>query len=65
MTDTALLRLLALLDLEKIEDNIFRGVSPPEPVQRVFGGQVLAQALVAATRTVDPARPCHSFHAYF
>ena len=65
MTDTALLRLLALLDLEKIEDNIFRGVSPPEPVQRVFGGQVLAQALVAATRTVDPVRPCHSFHAYF
>ena len=65
MSDSALPRLLALLDLERIEDNIFRGVSPPEPVQRVFGGQVLSQALVAATRTVDPARPCHSFHAYF
>jgi acyl-CoA thioesterase-2 len=65
MSDTALTRLLALLDLEKIEENIFRGVSPPERVQRVFGGQVLAQALVAATRTVDPQRPCHSFHAYF
>jgi acyl-CoA thioesterase-2 len=65
MTDTALARLLALLDLEKIEENIFRALSPPEPVQRVFGGQVLAQALVAATRTVDAQRPCHSFHAYF
>jgi acyl-CoA thioesterase-2 len=65
MTATALDRLLALLDLEKVEDNIFLGRSPPEPVQRVFGGQVLSQALVAATRTVDPARLCHSFHAYF
>jgi len=65
MTDTALSRLLALLDLEKIEENIFRGVSPPERMQRVFGGQVLGQALVAATRTVDPVRDCHSLHAYF
>jgi acyl-CoA thioesterase II len=65
MSDTALSRLLALLDLEKIEENVFRGVSPPERIQRVFGGQVLAQALVAATRTVDSRRPCHSFHAYF
>ena len=65
MADTALARLLTLLDLEKIEENVFRGVSPPERVQRVFGGQVLAQALVAATRTVETERPCHSFHAYF
>jgi acyl-CoA thioesterase-2 len=65
MSDSALLRLLGLLDLEAIEENIFRGHSPPEPVQRVFGGQVLAQALTAATRTVDAARLCHSFHAYF
>jgi acyl-CoA thioesterase-2 len=65
MSDSALLRLLSLLDLESIEENLFRGLSPPEPVQRVFGGQVLAQALVAATRTVDAARLCHSFHAYF
>ena len=65
MTDTALARLLTLLDMEKIEENAFRGFSPPERVQRVFGGQVLAQALVAATRTVETARPCHSFHAYF
>ena len=56
---------LALLDLEKIEENIFRGLSPAGRVQRVFGGQVLGQALVAATRTVEPSRPCHSFHAYF
>jgi acyl-CoA thioesterase-2 len=58
-------RLLALLDLEKIEENVFRGLSPPERVQRVFGGQVLAQALVAAQRTVPDGRACHSFHAYF
>src|SRR3569623_721177 len=65
MSDGALARLLALLDLEGIEENIFRGLSPPEPMQRVFGGQVLAQALVAASRTVDAARLCHSLHAYF
>jgi acyl-CoA thioesterase-2 len=65
MSDSALPRLLTLLDLETIEENLFRGVSPPEPVQRVFGGQVLAQALTAAARTVQPARLCHSLHAYF
>jgi acyl-CoA thioesterase-2 len=65
MSDTALDQLLALLDLDKIEENIFRGQSPPERAQRVFGGQVLAQALVAAMRTVPEERSCHSFHAYF
>src|SRR5512142_2648426 len=55
---------LDLLDLEKIEENIFRGISPRDRVQRVFGGQVLGQALVAATRTVE-GRLCHSLHAYF
>jgi acyl-CoA thioesterase-2 len=65
MTDGALARLLVLLDLEKLEENVFRGTSPPERIQRVFGGQVLAQALVAATRTVEAERFCHSFHAYF
>src|ERR1700722_17746444 len=65
MSETPLGRLLALLDLEKIEENVFRGLSPPERMQRVFGGQVLAQALVAAMRTVAPERACHSFHAYF
>ena len=55
-----------LLDLEPIEVNIFRGRSPDETRQRVFGGQVAAQALVAATRTVDePGRDVHSLHAYF
>src|SRR3954454_3191448 len=57
--------LLELLDLEPIEVNIFRGVSPDEERQRVFGGQVAGQALVAAGRTVDRDRPVHSLHAYF
>ena len=55
---------LDLLDLEAIEVNIFRGVSPKDRWQRVFGGQVLGQALVAASRTVEE-RVCHSLHAYF
>src|SRR2546423_11827541 len=61
----ALDRLLELLDLEQIEVNIFRGRSPEERVQRVFGGQVAGQALVAAGRTVPVDRPVHSLHAYF
>ena len=60
----ALAELIQLLDLEPIEVNLFRGVSPKEGWQRVFGGQVCAQALVAAMRTVDD-RHAHSFHAYF
>src|SRR3954463_6759387 len=56
--------LVALLDLEAIEVNIFRGVSPKEDRQRVFGGQVAGQALVAAGRTVERGR-VHSLHAYF
>lgn len=56
--------LLDLLNLEKIEENIFRGGSPQDRVQRVFGGQVLGQALMAAGRTVE-GRQCHSLHAYF
>jgi acyl-CoA thioesterase-2 len=55
---------LDLLNLEKIEENIFRGISPKDRVQRVFGGQVLGQALMAANRTVED-RLCHSLHAYF
>ena len=55
---------LDLLDLEGIEVNIFRGTSPTDRWQRVFGGQVLGQALVAATRTVED-RVAHSLHAYF
>ena len=57
--------LVDLLDLEQIETNIFRGRSPEESLQRVFGGQVAGQALIAAGRTVDPDRPVHSLHAYF
>jgi acyl-CoA thioesterase-2 len=62
--DDPVAQLLALLDLEAIEVNIFRGVSPQDRSQRVFGGQVLGQALVAASRTVED-RLCHSLHAYF
>ena len=58
-------KLLDLLDLEQVEVNIFRGRSPDETVQRVFGGQVAGQALVAAGRTVPPDRLVHSLHAYF
>lgn len=57
--------LVALLDLEDIEVNVFRGVSPAIDQQRVFGGQVAGQALVAAARTVEPDRSIHSLHAYF
>ncbi len=62
---TALDELVNLLDLEAIEVNLFRGVSPDENRQRVFGGQVAGQALVAATRTVQADRQVHSLHAYF
>ncbi|MFC9913575.1 acyl-CoA thioesterase [Streptomyces sp. NPDC059862] len=61
----ALQSLLDLLDLEQIEENIFRGQSRSAVVPRVFGGQVAAQALVAAGRTVPEDRPPHSLHAYF
>src|SRR5699024_8649849 len=58
-------RLVGLLDLEQIEENIFRGVSPAQSPVRVFGGQVAGQALVAAGRTVPEERDVHSMHAYF
>jgi acyl-CoA thioesterase-2 len=61
----ALQGLLDLLDLEQIEENIFRGQSQSAVVPRVFGGQVAAQALVAAGRTVSADRLAHSLHAYF
>ena len=56
--------LLSILDLEQLEVNLFRGRSPQIGWQRVFGGQVIGQALVAATRTVEGVLP-HSLHAYF
>jgi acyl-CoA thioesterase II len=61
----ALEGLLDLLDLERIEQDIFRGQSRFAVVPRVFGGQVAAQALVAAGRTVPADRHAHSLHAYF
>lgn len=65
MTESPTELLVDLLDLEQIEVNIFRGASPEEHLQRVFGGQVAGQALVAAGRTTDGKRPVHSLHAYF
>lgn len=56
--------LVRLLSLERLEDNLFRGQSRELGSKRVFGGQVLGQALTAASRTVD-GRPVHSLHAYF
>lgn len=56
--------LLALLELERLEDNLFRGHSRDIGTRQVFGGQVLGQALSAATQTVD-GRRVHSLHAYF
>ncbi|MDP9239933.1 MAG: acyl-CoA thioesterase II [Actinomycetota bacterium] len=61
----ALDRLVSLLDLEQIEQDIFRGRSPDVSLQRVFGGQVAGQALVAVGRSVPPERQAHSLHAYF
>ncbi|MGW2698674.1 acyl-CoA thioesterase II [Streptomyces sp. NPDC001340] len=61
----ALQNLLELLDLEQLEEDIFRGQSRSAVVPRVFGGQVAAQALVAAGRTVPADRLAHSLHAYF
>lgn len=57
--------LLDILDLEQLEHDLFRGRSPSTSWQRVFGGQTIAQALVAAQRTVDPSRHVHSLHGYF
>ena len=62
---TVLADLLQLLDLERLEMNLFRGVSRDIGSPQVFGGQVLGQALMAASRTVEPDRPVHSLHSYF
>lgn len=56
--------MMSVLDLERLETDLFRGMSPQVGWQRVFGGQVIGQALVAACRTVEGRRP-HSLHAYF
>ena len=57
--------LLGTLDLEPLERNLFRGRSPQVGWQRVFGGQVIGQALAAAARTVETERQAHSLHGYF
>jgi acyl-CoA thioesterase II len=57
--------LIDLLQLERLEENLFRGQSRDIGTKYVFGGQVLGQALAAAQRTVDPERHVHSLHAYF
>ena len=57
--------LIDLLELEQLEDNLFRGQSRDIGTRFVFGGQVLGQALAAAQHTVDSAREAHSLHAYF
>ncbi len=64
-SNAALAALLATLTLEPLEDNLFRGARGREGWQRVYGGQVLSQAMMAAAQTVDPARSIHSLHGYF
>ncbi|MCR9121247.1 MAG: acyl-CoA thioesterase II [Phyllobacteriaceae bacterium] len=61
----AMQKVLSILDLEAAGENRFTGRSPQSGWQRVFGGQVIGQALVAAQRTVDAARHVHSLHCYF
>jgi acyl-CoA thioesterase-2 len=58
-------RLLQLLELEEIDVDLYRGARLPEGRGRVFGGQVIAQALRAGMRSVEPGRVAHSLHAYF
>ena len=62
---SALGGLLDILDVECLDVNLFRGRSPQDGWQRVYGGQVIGQAFVAAMRTVDESRRAHSLHAYF
>src|SRR2546423_2260210 len=64
MSDGAVQTMLDVLNIEQLEVNLFRGRSPQDRWQRVFGGQVIGQALVAACRTVEGRHP-HSMHAYF
>jgi acyl-CoA thioesterase-2 len=65
MSQAAVDTLIEILDIEPLELNLFRGRSPQVGWQRVFGGQVIGQALVAALRTVKEEMPVHSLHGYF
>ncbi|QQO35518.1 acyl-CoA thioesterase II [Bradyrhizobium diazoefficiens] len=60
----AIIDLLSILDLEPVEVNLFRGTNPNTSSQRVFGGQVIGQAIAATCRTVEGRLP-HSLHCYF
>jgi len=64
-SQTPMEKLIETLDIEALEVDLFRGVSPQVGWQRVFGGQVIAQALMAAQRCVEGERYVHSLHAYF
>ena len=57
--------LMAVLDLEERGPDLYVGTTPTTRLQRIFGGQVAAQALSAAQATVPPGRPVHSLHSYF
>ena len=63
MKNRTLQEILDLLDLEKIEENLFRGQH--HQTEHVFGGQVLAQALISSQRTLNPDHYLHSLHSYF
>lgn len=65
MESSPVQELIQLLNLERLEDNLFRGISRDIGTTNVFGGQVLGQALSAAQQTVDTPRAAHSLHAYF
>ncbi|RYG03019.1 MAG: acyl-CoA thioesterase II, partial [Caulobacteraceae bacterium] len=56
--------LVSILNIEAIDLDMFRGHTPEGETRRIYGGQVIAQALTAAYRTID-GRVCHSMHAYF
>lgn len=58
-------QLIQLLDLEQVEENLFRAYHPADRERRLYGGQIMAQALMAAARTVDAGRAVHSLHGYF
>ena len=65
MADFSIEDLIAILELEPLEHNIYRGRNRDIGTKRIYGGQVLAQAVVAASRTVEDDRPIHSMHGYF
>lgn len=64
-TSERLRELITLLELERIDENLFRARHPQGRVDRLYGGQIMAQALMAAVRTVAGDRPAHSLHGYF